>query len=201
MKVMITLLLSAFAPVSLVLAQRPSMQVPDAPTPTVMEPVTPGYTPPTHGERFKSYLGQTYGLRSILEAAAHAGIAQARDSPSQWPEGAQGYADRYGSAAGEIAVRGTTEYALAALFREDIRRVYCSHPCTESRFKLAFENTFLARKGADGHETFSVARFVSPFSGSAVAVNTWYPSGAGRVDIAKEAGVQWGLRYIRNLIW
>jgi hypothetical protein len=202
MKVMIALLLGALAPMRLVcFAQQPSTQVPDTPTSTDTKPVTPGYTPPTQGERFKSYLAQTYGLRSIFEAGVHAGIGQARDNPSQWPEGAQGYADRYGSAMGEIAVRGTTEYVLADLLREDLRRVHCSSPCEESRFEIAFENTFLARKGDDGHEAFSVARFISPFSGSAVAVNTWYPSGAGRADIAKEAVVQFGLRYIRNLIF
>lgn len=202
MKVMIVLLLSAFGPVSLAcLAQQTPTQLPDAPTPTATMRANPNYAPPTQGERFKSYIGQTYGLRSIFEAGAHAGIAQARDNPSQWPEGAQGYADRFGSAVGEIAVRGTTEYMLADLFREDLRRVRCSHPCSESRFKIAFENTFLARRGEDGHEAFSVARFIGPFSGSAVAVNTWYPAGAGRTNIAKEAGVQFGLRYIRNLIW
>jgi hypothetical protein len=202
MKVMITLLLSVFSPVSLdCIAQQTSTQVPDTPTPIVTKSVTPNYTPPTQGERFKSYLGRTYGIRSILEAGAHAGIEQARDNPSAWPEGAQGYAERYGSAMGEIAVRGTTEYVLADVFREDIRRVHCSHPCSESRFKIAFDNTFLARKGDDGHEAFSVSRLIGPFSGSAVAVNTWYPAGSGRVNIPKEAGVQFGLRYIRNLIW
>ena len=182
-------------------AQQTSTQIPDAPTPSVTRPASPSYSPPTQGERFKSYLKQTYGLRSVFEAGMHAGIAQARDNPSQWPEGAEGFGDRLGSAYGEIVVRGTTEYALADLFREDVRRVRCSHPCSESRFKLAFENTFLARKGDDGHQAFSISRFVSPFAGSAVAVNTWYPAGSGKGDIAKEAGVQFGLRYIRNLIW
>ena len=111
---------------------------------------------------------QTYGLKSLFEAGMHAGIEQARDNPSQWPEGAEGYGDRFGSAYGEIVVRGTTEYALADLFHEDVRHVRCGHPCAESRFKIAFDNTFLARKREDGHEAFSVARFVSPFSGSAV---------------------------------
>jgi hypothetical protein len=136
---------------------------------------------------------------SILEASAHAGIAQARDNPSQWPQGAEGYGDRVGSAFGEIVVRGTTEYVVADIFREDLRRARCMHPCSESVFKLAFEDTFLARKGQDGHEAFSVARLVGPFSGSAVAVNTWYPAGSGRSNTAKEAGVQFGLIYIRNL--
>ena len=183
------------------LAQETPTQLPDAPTPAVTTSTSSVYSSPTQRERFRSYIAQTYGLRSVFEAGLHAGIAQARDNPSEWPEGAEGFGDRLGSAYGEIVVRGTTEYALADLFREDVRRVRCSHPCSESRFKLAFENTFLARKGDDGHEAFSISRFVGPFAGSAVAVNTWYPAGSGKGDIAKEAGVQFGLRYIRNLIW
>jgi hypothetical protein len=182
------------------IAQETPTQVPDTPTPSATRLANRPYSPPTQGERFKSYLKQTYGIMSLFEAGMHAGIAQARDNPSQWPEGAEGYGDRFGSAYGEIVVRGTTEYALADLFREDVRRVRCSHPCGESRFKIAFDNTFLARKGDDGHEAFSVARVISPFSGSAVAVNTWYPGGSGGKDIAKEAALQFGLRYIRNLI-
>ncbi len=182
-------------------AQQTSTQIPDAPTPSVTRTASPSYSPPTQGLRFKSYMRQTYGLMSFIEAGMHAGIGQARDNPSQWPQGAEGYGDRFGSAYGEIVVRGTTEYALADLFREDLRRVRCSYPCSESRFKLAFENAFLARKGDDGHEAFSFARIVSPFAGSAIAVNTWYPAGSGKGDVAKEAGVQFGLRYIRNLIW
>lgn len=181
-------------------AQQRESQVPDAPVPAVSRPASLIYSPPTQGERFKSYIKQTYGFMSIFEAAAHGGIAQARDNPSQWPQGAQGYADRFGSAMGEIAIRGTTEYVIAGLFKEDLRRGRCARPCSESRFKLAFEDTFLARRGDDGHESFSVARIVGPFSGSAVAVNTWYPGGSGRTDVAKEAGVQFGLIYIRNLI-
>ena len=175
-------------------------QVPDAPSPSVNRAVSPSYSPPTQEQRLKSYLRQTYGWTTILEAAARGGIEQARDNPSQWPQGAEGYADRFGSAMGEIAVRGTTEYVIADLFREDLRRVRCAHPCSESRFKLAFEDSFLARRGDDGHESLSVARIVGPFSGSAVAVNTWYPAGSGRSNVARGAAMQFGLIYIRNLL-
>ena len=181
-------------------AQQSSQSVPDTPRPSAQIPASPAYTPTSQGERFKIYIRQTYGLMSLLEAGAHAGIGQARDSPSQWPQGAEGYGDRFGSAYGEIAVRGSTEYVVADIFREDLRRAQCTHPCSESVLKLAFEDTFLARKGSDGHEAFSVARLVGPFSGAAVAVNTWYPAGSGGADTAREFGLQFGLIYVRNLI-
>jgi hypothetical protein len=181
-------------------AQQTSAQIPDAPNPVANQQERPAYSPPTQAERFKSYLRQTYGLGSIVEAAAHAGIKQAKDSPSQWPQGAEGYGDRLGSALGEIVVRGTTEYVLADLFREDLRRSRCDRRCSKSKFVLAFEDTFMARRGSDGHESFSVARMVGPFAGSAVAVNTWYPAGSQRLNVARDAGLQLGLRYVSNLV-
>lgn len=189
-------LLAAFAAV----CRAQQEQVPDAPAPSVSQAARPFYSPPTQEQRFKSYLRQTYGWMSILEAGARGGIEQARDNPSEWPQGAEGYADRFGSAMGEVAVRGTTEFVIADLFREDLRRVRCAHPCSESIFKLAFEDSFLAKRGDDGHESFSVARIVGPFSGSAVAVNTWYPAESGRSNVARGAVMQFGLIYIRNLL-
>lgn len=181
-------------------SQPTQSQIPDAPPPSVNLPERPAYAPPTQGERFKTYVSHTYGWTSIVEAAAHGGIAQTRDNPSQWPQGAEGYGYRVGSATGEIVVRATTEYAIADLFREDLRPLRCVHPCSGSRFKVALDNSFLARRGDDGHEAISVARIIGPFSSSTVAVNTWYPGGSGRANVAREAGLQFGLIYIRNLL-
>lgn len=181
-------------------AQHTSSTIPDAPAVSVENAVTVTYSPPTQGERFRTYLHAAYSLGSILEAGAHAGIDQARDRPSGWPEGAEGYGDRFGSAMGEVIVRETTDYLLADLFREDIRRVPCRHPCSQSKFKLAFDDSFLARRGDDGHESLSVARLVGPFSGNIVATNTWYPAGTTRAESAKGICLTYGLVYVRNLV-
>jgi hypothetical protein len=181
-------------------AQQTDSSLPDAPSAAVHGATPPAYSPPTQEQRFRSYLRQTYGLSSLVEAGARAGIDQARDHPSEWPEGAEGYGDRYGSAMGEIIVRETTEYMFADLFREDIRRVPCRRPCSQSKFKLAFEDSFLARRGDDGHESVSFARLIGPFSGNIVATNTWYPAGTTKADSAKGVGLTYGLVYVRNLI-
>ncbi len=183
-------------------AQQAPPSLPDAPKPSqsAYRPTSPSYSPPTQNQRFKAYLRSTYGIPSIVEAGVHAGIDQARDNPSEWPEGGQGYADRFGSAMGEIAIRGTTEYVVADIFREDLRHQRCESPCSESAFKRALEDTFTARKGEDGHRAFSVARLVGPISGSAVAVNTWYPATSGKSVTAKEVVTQYGFVFSRNLI-
>jgi hypothetical protein len=136
------------------------------PATTPVGPSRPAYTPPTHAEKFQTYLRHTYGIGSILEAGVRAGIDQALDRPSEWPQGAQGYGERFGSAMGAHVARGTTSYLFGELFHEDLRYVHCTPNCSASnRIKVAFENTFTAAKGEDGHREFSVSRFIGPISG------------------------------------
>jgi hypothetical protein len=163
-------------------------------------PASPIYSPPTQKERFNTYIKHTYGIYSILEAGARSGIDQALDRPSEWPEGAQGYADRFGSKMGHIAIRGTTEYVVSDILREDIRRVRCASPCSESTLQRAFDDTFMARKGEDGHHVFSIAHLAGPITASVVEKTTWYPSGYRSTEIVRETGISYGFQFIRNYI-
>jgi len=135
---------------------------------------TPPYTPPTHAERFQNYIHRTFGPDTIFEAAAWAAVDQAEHSPKKWPEGAKGYAERFGSVMGFEAVRGTAQYALGEAFREDLRYVYCTGCSASGKIKAAFLNTFGARRGADGHEDLSATRLLAPIPGGIVA-STWLP--------------------------
>ncbi len=194
------LLLGGLTAVYLVCAQQTPHAGADTANTSVTTPVAPSYAPPTHAEKFRTYLSHTYGIGSILEAAVRAGIDQGLDRPSEWQEGAEGYAERFGSAIGTHAARGTTAYVFSELFKEDLRYVHCPPNCsTSNRFKAAFENTFEARKGSDGHEAFSVARFIGPISGGLVA-STWRPDGFGRSQVVKEIGFSYSLGFMRNLV-
>jgi hypothetical protein len=175
--------------------------LPDAPRSRSSSTLAPPlYSFPTQGERFKTYIKQTYGISSILEAGTRGGIDQARDRPREWPEGAHGYADRFGSALGQIAIRNTTEYVVGAIFREDLRFIPCASACAESSVKRALEDTFTARRGNDGHRTFSVARFAGPITGAVVANNSWYPAGYGTSEVVRQAGFSYAFGFIRNYI-
>lgn len=182
------------------LAQQGAPDMPDAPKPQVMAPAPLVYRPPTQSERFKYYVKHTYGIYSLVEAGVRGGIDQALDRPSQWPEGGEGYADRMGSAMGEIAVRGTTEYAFADLFREDLRRIPCDSSCPQSAFVRALDDTFTARRGADGHRAFSVARLLGPVAAGVVARETWYPGGYSDKQVVGEVGVNYGFTFIRSYV-
>lgn len=181
-------------------AQQTSSSLPSAPTPHTVAPSLGTYLPPTQRERLSTYLRHTYSLYSILEAGIRGGMDQALDRPSQWPEGGQGYADRFGSAMGEIAVRGTAEYGIADVFREDLRFIPCASPCSESAAARALEDTFTARKGDNGRRAFSFARLLGPIAGGAVAKETWYPAAYGNGEILRQAGISYAFGFVRNYI-
>jgi hypothetical protein len=192
------LLLSGWALSSLVCCAQ--QRLPDAPSTIKAAAATPPYSPPTQGDRLRFYLRHTYGTYSLVEAGVRAGIDQARDSPSEWPQGGQGYADRFGSVMGQVAVRGTTEYLISDLLGEDLRPDFCFSPCPESRLERALEDTFTARKGEDGHRVFSVARFAGPIVGGTVATTTWYPSGYRRGEILRQTVISYGFSFLRNYV-
>lgn len=182
------------------IAQQPN-DVPNAPNPQPTAPLRRPYVPPTQKERLTLCLRHTFGIYSIFEAGMRGGIEQARDKPSQWPQGAEGYADRFGSSMGQIAARGITEYLLADVFREDLRLPPCDRSCTESKLRRALNETFTARKGDDGHRAFSVARLLGPVAGGAIATNTWYPAGSNSAgETAKQIGMNYGFGFLRNYV-
>jgi hypothetical protein len=178
-------------------AQQTTTTIPDAPAPQPI-PAHLQYRPPTQQERLRSWVRHTFSIYSVVEAGVRGGIDQATDSPSEWPEGAEGFGDRFGSAFGQIVVRGTTEYAVADAFREDIRFSRCDHPCPDSTVKRALEDTFTARKGDDGHRAFSFARLVGPIAAGVVVRETWYPGGYGDGLIVRETAVNYGFSFLRN---
>jgi hypothetical protein len=99
---------------------------------------------------------------------------------------------------GEIAVRGTTEYVLADLFKEDIRVRPCG--CSDSAFVSALADTFTAPRGEDGHRTVSIAKLLGPVAGGTVANYTWYPADSPRKEVGTEVGLNYGFVFLTNLV-
>jgi hypothetical protein len=197
-RILIAILGVSLIPSMVCLAEQ---SLPDAPstTPSVAAGSS-RYSPPTQKIRFTAYAKQTYSISSVIEASVRGGIDQARNRPSEWPQGAQGFADRFGSAVGQIAVRNTTEYIVADILREDLRFVPCARPCSEPKFKRALQDTFTARKGDDGHQTFSMARLVGPIAGAVVAKSAWYPAGTGTPETVRQVGLSYAFDFLRNYI-
>jgi hypothetical protein len=121
---------------------------------------------------------------------------QARDTPSEWGQSGEGFAERFGSVMGEEAISGTTRYALSSALREDNRYFRCQGCSFSQKIGNAFVSEFTARRGQDGHRTISVSKLVSPFAGPLIAKNTWYPNSYTRANALKEVGVSFGARFV-----
>jgi len=141
------------------------------------------YTRPTEKTKIQNYAFDAFGPYPIAGAAFAAGIGQARNTPPEWKQGAEGFGRRIGSAFGIAAVSTTTRYGLAEALREDTLYYRCECKGVFPRLRHAVISTLTARRGQDGHSVFSFPALVAPYAGTMTAVYAWYP---GRYD-AKDA--------------
>jgi hypothetical protein len=86
------------------------------------------YTRPTQKTKLRNYVFDAFGPYPLAAAAFAAGIGQAYNTPPEWPQGAEGYGQRIGSAFGIAAISTTTLYGLADAFQQDTLYYRCE--CT-----------------------------------------------------------------------
>jgi hypothetical protein len=142
-------------------------------------PVEPGYTRPTGKMRLHNYAFDAFGPYPIVGAALVAGIER---DPPEWKQGAQGYAQRFGSDFAIAAISTSTRYALADAFKQDTLYYRCECKGFWPRLRHAVTSTVTARQGEDGHSVFSFPALVSPYAGTMAAVYGWYPNRFGAKD-------------------
>ncbi len=134
------------------------------------------YMQPTPKATLKNYAFDTFGPYASAFTVLSAGLDQATNTPPEWEKGIGGYTERLRSDFG-IAIVGTTaRYGAAAAFRVDTSYYRCECKGIFSRLRHAVLSTLTARRGADGHQVFSVPALVAPYAGSMTAVYGWYPS-------------------------
>jgi hypothetical protein len=133
------------------------------------------YTRPTHTMKFRNYMFDALGPYPVVSAAFAAGISQAKHTPPEWKQGAEGYGKRFASDFGIAAVSTTTRYALAEVLKEDTLYYRCECKGVFPRLSHAVTSTLIARRGADGHRVFSLPALIAPYAGTMTAVYGWYP--------------------------
>src|SRR5271155_1945152 len=85
------------------------------PTPAAAPTQTP-YTPLTQSDRFHNYLKGTFSVESVVRSAAGAAILQGTNTPSEWGQGGEGYAKRFGNSYAQQIMRQTIMYGAADAF-------------------------------------------------------------------------------------
>jgi hypothetical protein len=159
-----------------------SSPVASAPQAKMLVQPVPTYVRPTEKTKFHNYLFDAFGPYPISGAAIAAGIGQADTDPPEWGNGAGAFGERFGSAFGIAAISTTTRYGMAEVFREDTLYYQCGCKGVFRRLEHAVISTVTARRGNDGHRTFSVSAVVSPYVSTMTAVYSWYPERYGSKD-------------------
>jgi hypothetical protein len=140
------------------------------------------YVRPTQKTKLNNYIFDAFGPYPIAASAIGAGINQFGNSPPEWHQGLEGYAKRFGSDLGIVAVSTTARYGLAEALKEDTLYYRCECTGIFPRLRHAVLSTLIARRGDDGHRVFSIPALIAPYAGAMTAVYGWYPNRFGAKD-------------------
>lgn len=133
------------------------------------------YERPSERTKLHNYLFDAFGPYPFIGSAGAAGIAQARGVPPEWGEGWDAYGVRVASYYGISLISTSTRYTLAEAFREDTLYYRCECSGFMPRLGHALISTVTARRGDDGHRTFSFPALAAPYAGSMIGVTAWFP--------------------------
>lgn len=182
----------------------------DSSQPGMMSPhaanVQPGqpYRRPTQKEKLRNYAFDSFGPYAFLGAAVAGGIQQEDNAAPEWGQGWDAYGVRVASNFGINLVTQTTRYGLAQIFHEDTLYYRCECSGFGHRLEHALISTVTARRGDDGHRTFSFSALAAPYAGGEAAALLWYPSRydasdgfrIGNYNLAVQAGLNVALEFI-----
>ncbi|WP_198137570.1 carboxypeptidase-like regulatory domain-containing protein [Terriglobus sp. TAA 43] len=151
-------------------------------------------------QKYKLALHKMFDPMTFVEVSIAAGIQQAADTHSDFGQGAEGYAKRWGAQfangrTGELLGRAV----FASMFRQDPRYFYQGSGSTRSRAFHAIGSAFIARSDK-GTTMPNYAYLLGNLSSGALS-NLYYPAndrGAGL--IFQNAAIGIGGRAMQNLI-
>jgi hypothetical protein len=133
------------------------------------------FVPMTQAERWHYYFKSTFGVEGVLRSTAGAGISQLNNTPSEWGQGAEGYARRWGNSYAQHIMRETLMYGASSVFHEDNRYFPPAQSAFGQRLKYAIGSSFLARS-EDGTRHLSFSRLGS-YLATAFISRDWQPPG------------------------
>ena len=153
--------------------------------------VEAGRQPPplTSGQKFK-LSAQYLNLYTVFFVAAEAGINQARNSPKDYGQGAEGYAKRYGAGFADGLSAGVFITGVyPALLRQDPRYYRMGDGGFSHRFIYSASRILVTRQDS-GRKAFNFSEVLGGFSSAALAM-TYYPrSDRDFSNVAERAGIQ-----------
>ena len=159
-----------------------NIPIPELPRTFAAIAAPPAFTPMTQKERFQNYFNTTFSATAILSSAASAGLSQLNDHPTEWGQGAQGYARRFDNAYAKTIINQTMVLGISSALHEDNRYIRSGQGGFGPRLKYAVASSFLARRD-DGTRRVSISR-IGGTVGTAFISRIWQPPSTGSVGDA-----------------
>jgi hypothetical protein len=163
--------------------------------------VAVGMQPPplTSGQKFKLAV-QYLNPYTFLFVAAEAGINQARNSPKEYGQGAEGYGKRYGAGLADGLTDGILVTGVyPSLLHQDPRYYRLGDGNFSHRTGYALTRILVTRQDS-GRKAFNFSEVLGSFSSSAFAV-TYYPESQRDFShVAERAGIQFAFDAGFNLL-
>lgn len=163
--------------------------------------VEPGKQPPplTVGKKFQLAV-QYLNPYTLVFVAAEAGINQARNSPKDYGQGAEGFGKRYGAGFADGLSDGLFVTGLyPSLLRQDPRYYRLGDGGFSHRAGYAVTRILVTRQDS-GRKAFNFSEVLGSFSSSALAT-TYYPSSQRDFShVAERAGIQFAFDAGFNLL-
>ena len=181
------------------LAQTSPARLSPDPATTNAVPAAASHTFPDAKQQFQNYLYNALGPPALISTAVGAALDQHKPAPPEWDSGAKGYGERYGWRFGMSLIGETTKYSLGAVMHEDVAFHRCECRGFFPRSFHAVTSTLTA-KTASGRMVFSVPALVSPYVGSSVAMNAWYPARYGPSDAFRVGSISFAFKAVGNLV-
>jgi hypothetical protein len=151
--------------------------------------------------------GQKFGLAvqylnpyTLAFVAAEAGVNQARNSPKEYGQGAEGYGKRYGAGFADGLTAGIFITGVyPSVLRQDPRYYRLGDGSLSHRTGYALSRILVTRQDS-GRKAFNFSEVLGSFSSSALAV-TYYPKSQRNFsDVAERAGIQFAFDAGFNLL-
>jgi hypothetical protein len=138
-------------------------------------------------EDAKTYIKNTFSPTGIVEAGLGATITQGTNTPSEWGQGAVGFAKRFGSAMGKRIVKRGIQYPVARAFHEEIHYRRSDKTGFGPRLKYALTSVVITHKTTDGKPTVAKGEIAGAF-GSGLISRLWQPASTRTIGLGFTSG-------------
>jgi hypothetical protein len=159
----------------------------------------PDAAPLTTKLKFRLAWKSTTDVITIGGVAFLAGLQQAGDQYSEFGQGAQGYAKRFGADYGDaFASTFLSGAVFPSLFKQDPRYFYRGTGSTKKRILYAISNSVWC-KGDNGRWQVNYSNMAGVVSGAALA-STYYPSKNQGTDILQNSLIRMGESSLAGIV-